>query len=115
MIGLRVECGGEIERSMMRARKQRIPGRDARVTIGSFSGRAHDIESGIELPVSNGYSVRIELTAMDYYEVSRVFKRGQKLFIKGVRSDVDCFELAQAAYYASCFRSYDAQEWVGKR
>ena len=105
---LKVKVDGDQRREML--------AQIGRMNVLAISGgRAHDIESGIELPVSNGYSVRIELTAMDYYEVSRVFKRGQKLFIKGVRSDVDCFELAQAAYYASCFRSYDAQEWVGKR
>lgn len=86
-----------------------------RMTLLSISGgRVKPVESGIELPVSNGYAVRIELTAMDYYEVSRVFKRGQKEFIKGVRSDVDCFQLSEAAYFASCFRSYDEQEWVTK-
>jgi hypothetical protein len=83
-----------------------------RMTLLSISGgRVKPIESGIELPVSNGYSVRIELTAMDYYEVSRVFKRGAK----GVRTDVDCFELSEAAYFASCFRSYDEGEWESKR
>lgn len=86
-----------------------------RMTLLSISGgRVKPIESGIELPVSNGYSVRIELTAMDYYEVSRVFKRGAKEFIKGVRTDVDCFELSEVAYFASCFRSYDEVEWVSK-
>lgn len=77
-------------------------------------GRIRPIESGIELPVGSGYSVRVELSALDYYEVSRVFKRGGKVFVKGVRSDVDCFQLADAAYYASCFRSYDENEWVRK-
>lgn len=77
-------------------------------------GRVKAIESGIELPVGSGYSVLVELTAMDYYEVSRIFKRGGKVFVKGVRSDVDCFQLSEAAYYASCFRSYDAEAWVTK-
>lgn len=74
-------------------------------------GRVTPIESGVELPVGSGYVVRVELTALDYYEVSRVFRRGGKEFVKGVRSDVDCFQVADAAYYASCFRSYDEGEW----
>ena len=87
-----------------------------RMNVLSISGgRVKPIESGIELPVSNGYSVRIELTSMDYYEVSRVIKRGAKEFIKGQRSDVDCFELAQAAYFAGMFRSYDENEWTMER
>ena len=83
-----------------------------RMTLCAISGgRVKPIECGIELPVGSGYSVRIELTALDYYEVSRVFKRGAKEFVKGVRSDVDCFQLSEAAYFASCFRSYDEAEW----
>lgn len=78
-------------------------------------GRVTAIESGIELPVGSGYRVRVELTALDYYRVSRVFVRGGKEFLKGVRDDVDCFEVGQAAYYASCFRSYDEDGWVTKR
>lgn len=105
---LKVKVDGDQRREML--------AQIGRMNVLAISGgRVKPIESGIELPVSNGYAVRVELTAMDYYEVSRVFKRGQKLFVKGSRSDVDCFELAQAAYFASCFRSYDAQEWVSKR
>lgn len=86
-----------------------------RMTLLSISGgRVKPIENGIELPVSNGYSVRIELNGMDYYDVSRVFKRGAKEWIKGVRNDVDCFQLSEVAYFASCFRSYDEAEWPGK-
>ena len=105
---LKVKVDGEQRREIVRQIN--------RMTLLSISGgRVKPSESGIELPVSNGYSVRIELTAMDYYEVSRVFKRGAKEFIKGVRTDVDCFELSEAAYFASCFRSYDEGEWELKR
>lgn len=86
-----------------------------RMNVAAISGgRVTPIEAGIELPVGNGYSVRVELTAMDYYNVSRIFKRGGKEWVKGTRSDVDCFQLADAAYFASCFRSYDENEWVRK-
>jgi hypothetical protein len=77
-------------------------------------GRIKPIENGIELPVGSGYHVRVELNGMDYYDVSRIFRRGGKEFVKGVRNDVDCFQVSEAAYYASCFRSYDENEWVGK-
>jgi hypothetical protein len=59
--------------------------------------------------------VHVELDASDTYIVSRVFKRGGKVFVKGVRDNVYCDEVGEAAYRASCFRSYDADEWVGKR
>jgi hypothetical protein len=71
-------------------------------------------EYGAELPCGSGYVVRIKLNAMDYYDVSRVFKRAGKEFIHGERKDVDCFEISEVAYYASCYRSYDENEWVTK-
>lgn len=77
-------------------------------------GRVKPIEHGVELPVGSGYSVRVELNALDYYEVSRVYRRGGKEWVKGHRSDVDCFQLSEVAYYASCFRSYDEGEWPRK-
>jgi hypothetical protein len=105
---LKVKVDGEQRREIVRQIN--------RMTLLAISGgRVKPIESGIELPVAYGYSVRIELTAMDYYEVSRVFKRGAKEFIKGVRTDVDCFELSEAAYFASCYASYDEGEWELKR
>ena len=105
---LKIKVDGDQRREMLR--------QIDRMTLLAISGgRVKPIESGIELPVGSGYSVRVELTAMDYYEVSRVFKRGGKEFVKGVRSEVDCFELSEAAYFASCFRSYDADVWVDKR
>lgn len=86
-----------------------------RMTLLAISGgRVTPIENGIELPVGSGYSVRIEHNAMDYYDVSRVFKRGAKEWIKGQREDVDCEQVSEAAYFASCFRSYDEKEWVTK-
>lgn len=78
-------------------------------------GRIRSIPSGIELPVSAGYVVRVELDAMDTYIVSRVFVRAGKEFGKGVRDNVYADEVGQAAYYASCYVSYDEDEWVEKR
>jgi hypothetical protein len=74
-------------------------------------GRIIGTENGIELPVSNGYSVRIELDPSDTYTVTRVFKRAGKEFVKGSRSDVYCDQLSEIAYRAGMFRSYDENEW----
>jgi hypothetical protein len=86
-----------------------------RVNLLSISGgRVKPIDDGIELPVSNGYSVRVQLTAGDDYTVSRVFRRAGKEWIKGTRERVYCDEVCTATYYAGMFRSYDETEWVSK-
>lgn len=77
-------------------------------------GRVDPIMDGLELPVSNGYRVRVRLTPMDTYTVQRVFKRGGKEWIKGERTNVYFNEVGEAAYYAGMFRSYDEKEWVTK-
>lgn len=77
-------------------------------------GRIKGIADGIELPVGNGYTVRIQLTPADEYIVSRVFRRAGKEWIKGQREGVYCDQVSEAAYFASCFRSYDDTEWVTK-
>lgn len=74
-------------------------------------GRVRPIEDGIELPVSNGYMVRIELTAGDDYTVSRVFRRSGREWIKGQRTRVYCDEVGEAAYRAGMFRSWDETQW----
>lgn len=61
----------------------------------------------VNLPVSNGYWVTIELAWDDTYTVSRVFKRGAKVFNKGTVSDVYCDQVGEIAYQASCFRNVD--------
>lgn len=74
-------------------------------------------ENGVEalhLPVSNGYSVVITLAADDTYTVQRQFKRGGKTWVKGTLAGVYFDRLSEAAYYASCFRSYDEHQWVTK-
>lgn len=84
-------------------------------TLLSISGgRKVGIADGVELPVSNGYHVRVQLTAVDDYVVSRIFRRAGKEIIKGQRTGVYCDQVGNATYYASCFRSYDAEEWVTK-
>lgn len=77
-------------------------------------GRVQPIADGIEMPVSNGYWVRVQLTAADDYTVSRIFRRAGKEIIKGQATGIYCDDIGNAAYYCSCFRSYDAEEWVTK-
>jgi|SRR6516164_9639548 hypothetical protein len=78
-------------------------------------GRINAIEDGIELPVSNGYIVRVRYNkGGDDYTVERVFRRAGREWVKGEQSRVYCDQVAEAAYYASCFRSYDETEWVGR-
>ena len=86
----------------------------ARVILSISGGRILGRETGITLPVSNGYSVTVDLAANDLYIVRRIFKRGTKTWVKGERREVYCEDVSNAAYYASCFRSYDADEWVTK-
>lgn len=79
-----------------------------RMNILAISGgRVERRETGVTLPVGSGYSVTVDLDAMDYYTVRRVFKRGPKTWIKGELTDVDCFQVGEIAYRASSFRSYD--------
>lgn len=69
-------------------------------------GRATRIdESTIDLPVSNGYRVRIHLAANDTYTVTRTLRRGGKTFDKGQMTDVYAEQVGDVAWYASCFRN----------
>jgi len=87
----------------------------------STSGTGSDVYQ-LHLPVSNGYRVDIELAADDTYTVRRVFSRkpkGQRFaepvdYVKGERTGVYFDEVGLAAYYASCYRSYDETEWVAQ-
>lgn len=78
-----------------------------RMNIFAISGgRVMRRQTGITLPVSNGYSVTVDLDASDTYVVRRVFKRGAKVWIKGEVRNVYCEDIGDVAYYASCFRSH---------
>jgi hypothetical protein len=66
-------------------------------------GRVIDRGTGITLPVGHGYGVEIDLNFMDFYDVKRVYTRGGKRVIKGEAVDVDCFEIGEVAYKASCY------------
>lgn len=77
-----------------------------RMNIAAISGlRIFARKTGITLPVSNGYSVTVDLDFNDTYVVRRVFKRGAKIWIKGEQRNVYCDEVGEVAYRASCFRN----------
>ena len=88
-----------------------------RMNLLSISGGRLNVlnDDLVSLPVSHGYAVEVEYdSCLDCYTVRRVFRRGTKIWIKGEREHVYCDEVAQAAYYASCFRSYGETEWTEK-
>ena len=60
-------------------------------------------KTGITLPVGHGYSVEIDLNFMDFYDVKRVYTEGTTRIIKGEVEDVDCTQVGEAAYRASCY------------
>jgi hypothetical protein len=70
-------------------------------------GRITARETGITLPVSNGYSVTIDLHANDTYTVRRVYTRAGKVTIKGEVEGIYCDEIGEIAYQASCFRNVE--------
>lgn len=74
-------------------------------------GRVLPLKNGVELPVGNGYRVRVRLLPNDTYRVERIFVRGSKVFDKGYRDNVYCDEVGEMAYYASCFRN-DSGTWT---
>lgn len=75
-------------------------------------GRVIAIEDGIELPVSNGYTVRVILDrGADLYNVSRVFRRGFKEFDHGTREGIYAENVGEVAYRAGMFHSYEKGEW----
>ena len=76
-----------------------------RIVLSISGGRIVVRETGITLPVSNGYRVTVDLAAGDTYTVRRVFKRAGKTWVKGERAGIYCDQVADAAYRASCFRN----------
>ena len=77
-------------------------------------GQVVGIADGIEMPCGSGFHVRVQLTPIDEYTVSRVFRRGGEEWIHGQREHVFCDEVSEVAYFASCYRSYSATEWPSK-
>lgn len=93
----------------------------ARMTLfGISGGRVEAIEHGIRLPVAHGYAVTVELDGDDSYVVRRTFTRKPKgellpvTYLHGEAREVYCERLSEVCYFASCYVSYDAQEWPTK-
>jgi|SRR5215831_6760776 len=76
-------------------------------------GRVVATETGITMPCGNGYRVEVDLDeGRDLYNVRRVFVRAGKVTEHGKVEGVYCDDLGELAYFASCYRSYDATEWM---
>jgi hypothetical protein len=70
-------------------------------------------DPAIRLPVAHGYSVRVIYNqGSDTYTVQRLYTRLGKTTVKGEVADVYCDQLGEIAYRASCYASYDADQWV---
>jgi hypothetical protein len=83
-----------------------------RMNILSISGgRVAPLPDGLELPVSNGYRVRVHLTGADDYTVERVFIRSGKVTQHGERTRIYADQVGETAYRAGMFRSYSDEEW----
>jgi len=67
--------------------------------------------SSIGFPCGAGFEVLVTLEVDDTYTVRRLFWRSGKAFLHGERSNVYCDDISECVYFASCFRSYDADEW----
>lgn len=74
-------------------------------------GRWSPLPDGVELPVSQGYRVRVRLTPSDDYTVERLMVRGGREFAKGTKERVYCDQVGEVAYRASCYRSYGEGVW----
>lgn len=102
----------EPEWSIRHDQRQEIVRQIGTGNILSISGgRVKALKDGIELPVSNGYKVRVRLMPNDTYTVSRVFVRGGREFPKGEKTDVYFDDVSNQAYRAGMFQSYDEDEW----
>lgn len=66
-------------------------------------GKVFRRNTGITLPVGEGYSVSIDLDASDTYCVRRILNQDGKAIIKGQVSNVYNEEIGEVAYEASCF------------
>ena len=77
-----------------------------RMNILAISGgRVLRRSTGVTLPVHYGYSVTVDLAANDTYTVRRVFRRGNRSWIKGEVEGVYCEQVGEVAYRASCFQN----------
>ena len=86
-----------------------------RGNLMAISGlRVQRRETGVTLPVACGSSVTVDLAPGDTYTVRRIFARKGKSWVKGERTSVYAEDVGATAYFASCFRSYTAEQWPTK-
>lgn len=90
-----IECDTDVLRSQI-----------GRMNILAISGgRVEHRPTGVTLPVSNGYSVTVDLDASDTYTVRRVFTRSGVAKVFGEVTYVYAEDVGEQAYQASSFRS----------
>ena len=98
--------------SLTARQHQEIVSQIGRMNIFAISGGpVTPLEDGIELKVGHGYYVRVRLTPLDLYTVSRIFRRNGKEFVHGSKDGIYCDEVGEQAYRASCYNSYAEGEW----
>lgn len=68
-------------------------------------GRVGISATGVELPVSSGYRVYVNLDFDDTYTVQRVLVRKGIANLKGIVEGVYCDEVGEIAYQASCYKN----------
>jgi hypothetical protein len=85
---------------------------DVLATSGGRRAQLNKYEA--KFPVARGYSVRVRLSFMDTWEVTRVFEREGKAFIKETWSDVYADEVSRALYEASCYH-HTKEDLVSRR
>lgn len=76
-----------------------------RNVLAISGGRVRPVnETTIELPVHAGYHVRIEyVPGVDLYNVTRLFRRGAKEWVKGEATRLYADQVGEIAYRASCY------------
>lgn len=77
-------------------------GRGNIMAICGLPSRIKPLADGIEMPVANGYKVRVRLSG-DLYTVQRVLARGSKEYDKGTIEMVYAEQVGDLAYRASCY------------
>ena len=68
-------------------------------------GRVGISDTGIELPVSSGYRVHVNLDFDDTYTVQRVLWRKGVPTLKGIVTGIYCDQIGEVAYQASCYKN----------
>lgn len=68
-------------------------------------GRMFYHDSGVILPVGNGYKVTVDLQPNDEYTVRRIRIRGFRAYLHGEVTGVYAEQLGEVAYRASCFEN----------